>query len=150
MCRCEVIITKDYLIQLKTSVILYFSRIEIESFETPSSSSDISEELQVNQAAANATLSAPTQVLEVLGDQNGRPNGRGETSETGSSSSGTSEEPQMGQSAANATLSAQVQEVQGDQNGGLNGGGETLSSVRGDLRDLSLNDFESSLGEPWL
>ncbi|XP_015752392.1 PREDICTED: uncharacterized protein LOC107332184 isoform X2 [Acropora digitifera] len=51
----------------------------------------------------------------------------------------------MGQSAANATLSAQVQEVLEDQNGGLNGGGETSSSVQGDLRDLSLNDFESSL-----
>lgn len=104
----------------------------------------------MDQPAASATLSAPAQVQEVVGDQNGGPNGRGETSETGSSSSGTSKELQVGQSAPNARLSAQVQEVLGDQNGGLNGGGETSSSVQGDLRDLSLNDFESSLGEPWL
>ena len=104
----------------------------------------------MDQTAASATLIGPAQLQEVVGDQNGGPNSRGETSETGSSSSGTSEELQMGQSAPNATLSAQVQEVLGDQNGGLNGGGETSSSVRGDLRDLSLNDFKSSLGEPWL
>ena len=150
MSGCDVIITKDHLIQLKTRIILYFSRIEIESCETPSSSNHIREEPQVDQPAASATFSVPAQVQEVLGDQNGRPNGRGETPETGSSSSGTSEEPQMGQSAPNATLSAQVQKVLGDQNGGLNGGRETSSSVRGDLRDSSLNDFESSLGEPWL
>ena len=104
----------------------------------------------MDQPAARATLSRPAQVQEVVGDQNGGPKGKGETSETGSSSSGASEELQMGQSAPNATLSAQVQEVLGDQNGGLNGGGQTSSSVRRDLRNLSLNDFESSLGEPWL
>ncbi|XP_044173494.1 uncharacterized protein LOC114977220 [Acropora millepora] len=116
-------------------------RVEIKSCERPSSSNDIRKEPQVDQPAASATLSAPAQVQEVVGDQNGGPNGRGETSETGSSSSGTSEELQVGQSAPNARLSAQVQEVLGDQNGG----GETSSSVQGDLRDLSLNDFESSL-----
>ena len=104
----------------------------------------------MDQPAASATLIGPAQLQEVVGDQNGGPNGRGETSETGSSSSGASEELKNGQSAPNATLSAQVQEVLGDQNGGLSGGVETSSSIGGDLRDLSLNDFESSLGEPWL
>ena len=104
----------------------------------------------MDQPAASATLIGPAQVQEVVGDQNGGPNGGGETSETGSSSSGTSEEPQMGQSAPNATLSAQVQEVLGDQNGGGETSEKRSSSVVGDLTDLSLNDFESSLGEPWL
>ena len=59
------------------------------------------------------------------------------------------------QSAAYGVSSAKVQEVPGDQNGGSNSGGETsektLSSLQGDLKDLSLkNDSESSLGEPWL
>ena len=104
ICGYDVIITKDYLIQLKTLVILSFSRIKMS--EALLSSSDTSKDLQVNQAAAHAISSA------------------------------------------------KVHEVLGDQNSGLNGGGETsekaLSSLQGDLKDLSLNDSESSLGEPWL
>ncbi|XP_074616738.1 uncharacterized protein LOC141876151 isoform X2 [Acropora palmata] len=129
----------------KIKVISGGESFEIESCETPSSSNDIRKEPQVDQPAASATLIGPAQLQEVVGDQNGGPNGRGETSETGSSSSGASEELKNGQSAPNATLSAQVQEVLGDQNGGLSGGVETSSSIGGDLRDLSLNDFESSL-----
>lgn len=106
----------------------------------------------MDQSAANATSSAPVQVQDVLAGQNVGPNSGGEISETRSSSSSTGEEPQMDQSAANTTLSAQVQEVLGDQNGGLNGGGKSSvkPSSSGYLTDLSLNDFESSLGEPWL
>ncbi|XP_067052277.1 uncharacterized protein [Acropora muricata] len=132
----------------KFKVIAGTESFEIEIGETSSSSNDRRQEPLVDQPAARATLSRPAQVQEVVGDQNGGPKGKGETSETGSSSSGASEELQMGQSAPNATLSAQVQEVLGDQNGGLNGGGQTSSSVRRDLRNLSLNDFESSLDSP--
>ena len=89
LCGYDVIITKDYLVQLETFVILCFSRIKLTE-----------------------------------------------------------------QSAAHAVSTAKVQEVQGDQNSGLNGGGEisekALSSLQGSLGDLSLDDSESSLGEPWL
>ena len=60
--------------------------------------------------------------------------GESSKTKTPSSSSDTSEERQVNQSVAYATLSAPVQ-VQ-----------EELEGVR----DLSLNDFESLLGKPWL
>ena len=63
-------------------------------------------------------------------------NGGGEISEiqTPSSSNDTSEEPQVDESAANGTLTAPVQ----------------VQEELGDLRDLSVNDFESFFGEPRL